>query len=343
MTSDQSTMRAAVLTRCGEPLDVMRVPRPVAGPGQIRVRLLACGVCHTDVHIWMGESVPRPAPTPFVMGHEGVGVVDAIGDGVNGWAVGDRAGVPWIHDTCCICDECAGGHESFCQRHRAHGFSVPGAFAEYVVCDARFAVPLPPESDPVATAPVMCAGITAFGAVKRAGLESGQRCIIFGCGGLGLYAVQIASRLGIEVLAVDRDPAKLAIARNWGAMEAETVDASLAGRLAAKDSKYHACINFAPSTATWGAMVAGIRPRGKIIAAAMVFEPVPLVQEWLTATGVEITGTSVGTREEMRNLVAMHAERPLEAIVETIDLNGLSAALVALKAGQAKGRFVVRF
>lgn len=343
VTLDTSTMRAAVLSNCGEPLDVMSVSRPVAGPGQILVRLLACGVCHTDVHIWMGESAPAHAPTPFVMGHEGVGLVDAIGPGVTDWAVGDCAGVPWIHDTCGICDECLSGYESFCQHHRAHGFNVAGAFAEYVVSDAQFAVALPSGIDPVATAPIMCAGITAFGAIKRAGLQAGQSSIIFGCGGLGLYAVQIASRLGISVLAVDRDVAKLAIARSYGAVEVEIADSELPARLAAKEAKYHACINFAPSAATWDAMVAGIRPRGKIIAAAMVHESVPLIQEWLTATGVEITGTSVGTREEMRQLIAMHAERPLASTVETITLDDVSSALVALKNGQAKGRFVVKF
>ena len=343
MTSHTQTMRAAVLGRYGEPLDVTSVPRPVAGPGQVLVRLQACGVCHTDVHIWRGESVPPHAPSPFVMGHEGVGRIEAIGEGVSNWAIGDRAGVPWIHDTCCRCDECLDGHESFCQHHRAHGLNVPGAFAEYVVCDARFAVALPEAIDPAATAPLMCAGITAYGAVKRAGLKAGENAIVFGCGGLGLYAVQIASRRGVKVLAVDRDPAKLEIARRYGAAETGIADGDLPSRLAAKGEKYHACINFAPTTATWDAMVAGVRPRGRIIAAAMVFQPVPLIQEWLTATGVVITGTSVGTRQEMRELVAMHAKQPLETAVETIRLDEVSDALVTLEKGQSKGRFVISF
>lgn len=343
MTLNTSTMRAAVLTGYGKPLDVTSVPRPIAGPGQILVRLQSCGVCHTDVHIWRGESVPPRAPAPFVMGHEGIGCVEAIGDGVSGWSVGDLAGVPWIHDTCCHCDECLDGYESFCQQHRAHGLNVPGAFAEYVACDARFAVVLPSNIDPMTTAPVMCAGITAYGAVKRAGLKAGDSCAIFGCGGLGLYAVQIASRLGVRVLAVDRDPAKLEIARRYGATETEVADGDLPARLAAKSEKQHACINFAPTTATWDAMVAGIRPRGRIIAAAMVFEPVPLIQEWLTATGVVVTGTSVGTRQEMRELIAMHAAQPFETIVEAIKLEGVSDALIALEQGQSKGRFVIDF
>jgi propanol-preferring alcohol dehydrogenase len=295
------------------------------------------------VHIWKGEVLPPEAPSPFVLGHEGVGVVQAVGEGVTGWEAGDHAGVPWLHDTCCHCDECNDGYESFCQHQRAHGLNVPGAFAEYVVADARFAVPLPAGLDPVATAPVMCAGVTAYGAIRRAMLRAGESAIVFGCGGLGLYAVQIAARMGVKVLAVDRDPAKLEIARRYGAAEVEIADAGLPERLAGRQVKYHACINFAPTTATWEAMVAGIRPRGRIIAAALVSKPVPLIQEWLTATGVIITGTSVGTRQEMQEVVAMHAENPLENEIMEIGLTEASGALAALEKGEAKGRFVIRF
>lgn len=336
-------MRAAVLSRHGAPLEVMNVPRSVAGPGEILIRLQACGVCHSDVHIWRGDVQAPETPSPFVLGHEGVGVVEALGDGVSGWSVGDHAGVPWLHDTCCHCDECSDGQESFCQHQRAHGLNVPGAFAEYVVADARFAVSLPDGLDPIATAPVMCAGVTAYGAIRRALLQKGERAIVFGCGGLGLYAVQIAARLGIDVLAVDRDPAKLELANHYGAAQIEVADSGLPARLAGSAAKYHACINFAPTTATWEAMVAGIRPRGRIIAAALVSQPVPLIQEWLTATGVIITGTSVGTRKEMREVVALHAERPLENAIDIIRLEDVSEALVALEQGRAKGRYVISF
>jgi propanol-preferring alcohol dehydrogenase len=336
-------MRAAVLTEHGKPLQVTDVPRPRPGPGQILVRLQACGVCHSDVHIWKGDVLPPHAPSPFVLGHEGVGIVEELGDGVSGWAIGELAGVPWLHDTCCRCDECLDEMESFCQHQRAHGLNVPGAFAEYVVADARFAVPLPAGMDPVAAAPIMCAGVTAYGAIRRANLVAGESCVIFGCGGLGLYAVQIASRLGVDVTAVDRDPAKLELANAYGARSIEIADGGLADRLAARNPKVHAVINFAPTTATWAAMVAAIRPRGRIVAAALVSEPVPLSQEWLTGTGVTITGTSVGTRAEMREVVAMHAESPLENELAIIDLEHASDALLALEEGRAKGRFVIKF
>lgn len=336
-------MRAAVLTRYGEPLEIRTVPRPVAGPGQLLVRLEACGICHSDVHIWKGDVRPPEAPSPFILGHEGVGIVAAIGDGVEGWAIGDHAGVPWLHDTCLHCDECLDGQESFCQHQRAHGLNVPGGFADYVVADARFGVPLPTGVDPVATAPVMCAGVTAYGALRRAGVTAGERVAIFGCGGLGLYAVQLARRLGADVLAIDRDPAKLEHAAGYGANWTELVDADLPDRLRQRTDKFHAVINFAPSPATWQPMTAAVRPRGRIVAAALVSEPVPLNQEWLTGTGVTITGTSVGTRREMGEVVAIHAEKPLRNPIEEISIEHASRALENLEQGKAGGRFVIRF
>ncbi len=283
-------MKAAVMTAHSEPLSVTCVEVPQPGEGQILIKLRACGVCHSDVHIWKADFVPPEAPSPFILGHEGVGTIIALGAGVTGWDVGDPVGVPWLHDTCGRCNECLDEAEPFCQHQRAHGLHVPGAFAEYVVADTRFAVALPAEMDPVTTAPIMCAGVTAYGAIRRAGLKAGETCAIFGCGGLGLYAVQIATRLGARVLAIDSSPTKLEIARRYGAEWIDLADAGLVERLAGYDPKFHICINFAPTTATWDAMVAAVRPRGRIVAAAMVSKPVPLNQEWLTATGVTITG-----------------------------------------------------
>ncbi|MCB1448039.1 MAG: alcohol dehydrogenase catalytic domain-containing protein [Rhizobiaceae bacterium] len=336
-------MRAAVLAAFGRPLEIRSVPRPAAAPGQLLVRLRACGICHSDVHIWRGEVRPPEAPSTFILGHEGVGVVEAVGAGVEGWSAGDAVGVPWLHDTCMQCEECLDGHESFCQHQRAHGLNVPGGFAEYVAADARFAVPLPPGVDPVATAPVMCAGVTAYGAIRRAGLQPGEGLAVFGCGGLGLYAVQIAERMGVDVLAIDRDPAKLDHAGFYGASGMELADAGLADRLAGRRDRRHAAINFAPTTATWDAMIACIRPRGRIVAAALVSEPVPLSQEWLTGTGVTITGTSVGTRREMSEVVALHARQPLRNPIEEIGLEDASQALEMLESGRANGRYVIRF
>lgn len=333
-------MRAAVLAGHGADLALMRVPRPRPGPGQILVRLEASGVCHSDVHIWQGAVRPSVPPQPFILGHEGVGEVVAVGDDVDDWRIGERAGAAWIHDTCGSCAECLSGHESFCQNHRAHGLNVPGTFAEYVVADARFAARVP-EGDAAALAPLMCAGLTALGAIDRAGLRAGECCAVFGCGGLGQYAVQLAHRRGAEIIAVDRDPAKLAASRQNGA--GRTLDAGDAGAVAALAASADVCINFAPTSATWAPMLTMIRPRGRLIAAAMVADPVPLNQEWLTASGVTITGTSVGTRAQLAALMREQAERPFDSVVTEITLDQATEALRALHEGVSPGRFSIRF
>jgi alcohol dehydrogenase, propanol-preferring len=335
-------MRAAVLVRTGQPLQLRGVPRPVPGSGQILVRLESCGVCHTDLHVWSGSAVPANRPDGLILGHEGVGRIAEVGSGVAHLQAGMLVGVPWLHDTCGHCTECLAGHESFCQAHRAHGFDVHGAFAEYVVVDQRFAVPLDERVDTLQTAPLMCAGITAYGAVKKARLGPGMTCAIFGCGGLGQYAIQLARRCGATVIALDLSDSKLSAAHDLGADHTIRMDGEAIGRLKAIGGA-EACINFAPSTATWAAITAAIKPRGRIIAAAMVSEPVPLNQEWLTATGVEITGTSVGTRLEMRELMRIHDAHPLAADIRPIRLEDINDGLVALSRGQVSGRLVINF
>ncbi len=324
------TMLAATLKAYGKPLEIGMVARPEPASNQILIKLEASGVCHTDVHVWKGGLRPAANPSPFVLGHEGVGRVVTLGAGVSDWRVGDRAGAAWIHNTCGVCDECAAQEESFCQTHNAHGFNVPGTFAEYVLADAQFAARLP-EGDAALLAPLLCAGLTAYGALKRAELKAGETVAIFGCGGLGLYAVQLARRMGVQVIAVDRDPLKLELAKNYGAETATPL------------STAHVCINFAPTTATWDQMLAMIRPRGRIISAAMVPEPVTLNQEWLLSTGVRIMGTSVGTRVQMAELLKIHAEKQLIGAVTRIGLTDVTQALEALESGTSKGRFCVEF
>ena len=332
-------MRAAVMNGFGQPLRLVDLPVPQPGPGEILIKLLASGVCHSDVHVWMGESVANPPPDPFILGHEGVGVVVALGDGVTDWKIGDRAGAAWLHDTCGVCDLCRSGNESFCANQRAHGYHVPGTFAEYVVAKAAFAARLP-AGDAADLAPLMCAGLTAFGAVERAAVRHGETCAIFGCGGLGLYAVQMAARRGARVVAVDSDPEKLKIAARMGAAVTLHSSSDLADSWPASEQA-HATINFAPTTRTWDAMRSATRPLGRIVAAAMVSEPVPLVQEWLTWTGVTITGTSVGTRVQMDELMKMQADTPFHGEIERITLEDVSGALQALHDGKAKGRYCV--
>ena len=337
-----ATMRAMVLDEPGHPLRAVELPVPRPGEGEVLVRLLACGVCHTDVHIRDGSIRPAHLLHPLVLGHEGVGRVVALGQGVTQDLLDALVGLPWIHDTCGTCRECLGGHESFCQNQRATGFTVHGAYAEYAVAKARFAARLPDGTDPVTAAPLLCAGLTAFGGVRRARLEPGHRVAIFGCGGLGLYAVQIARRAGAEVIAIDVNDDKLVQARRFGAHTTFRAHPGTGAEIAASGG-VDAIINFAPTPATWPAMVQAVRPLGRIVAAAIVPDPVSLNQEWLTLTGVEVTGTSVGTRLELQDLLRIHDREPFLADITPVRLSDANLALDALEMGRVAGRQVIDF
>ena len=335
-------MRAMVLRAPGQPLEMAELPIPEPGPGEVLVRLQACGVCHTDVHIRAGTVASADMPSGLILGHEGVGRVVACGAGVDPALQGEMVGMPWIHDTCQSCPECLSGHESFCQRQRANGFSVHGAYAEYMVADAAFVARVADNLDPMAAAPLMCAGLTAFGGVTRARLTPGSRVAVFGSGGLGLYAVQIARRAGAEVFAVDVSAAKLEQAKRCGADHVLIAGGETGEEIKAAGG-VDAVINFAPTPATWPAMLAAIRPLGRIVSAALVSEPVPVSQDWLTLTGVEITGASVGTRLQLQDLLRMHAREPFLSELTPVRLEEVNVALDALEAGRVNGRQVINF
>jgi alcohol dehydrogenase, propanol-preferring len=329
-----STMRAALLEAPGAPLVVRDVNIPQPGAGQLLVKLEACGVCHTDVHVWERGSADARAPMPLILGHEGIGRVAALGTGVEDWSIGARAGLAWIHDTCGHCRDCSEGFESFCQTQRAHGYTVHGGFAEYALADARFAARIDDAADPISSAPLMCAGLTAYGALETGCVDANTRCAVIGCGGLGMYAVQLAVRRRASVFVFDTSEDKLARAVGHGAKRGSTNEFK---------AGIDTVINFAPTPKTWPLMTELVRPRGMIVAAALVSDPVPLNQEWLTATGVSVTGTSVGTRRQMDDLLVIHRKAPLACETKSIKLKDVTQGLRDLRDGNVSGRLVIDF
>ena len=337
------TMRAAVLPGPGSALEMRALPVPEPGPGELLLKLEACGVCHTDLHVRQGQEPIAEEALPLTLGHEGIGRLVAAGPQTRGrFAAGARLGLPWIHDTCLACRECLTGFESLCQACRAHGYDVNGAFADYALVKEAFAVPIPEALDPLAAAPLLCAGVTAQGAVRKAELGPDKLCAVFGCGGLGQYAIQLAKLSGARVAAIDREPAKLEEARRLGADHTFLADED-PGESLARLGGADACLNFAPSAAVWPAITAAIRPRGWIVSVAMVAEPVPLSLEWLTFNGVRITGTAVGGRQELQDILALAARHPLRVPIEPAALEEAELALDRLAKGQVAGRSVIDF
>src|SRR5262245_6884075 len=210
------TMKAAVVHALGQPLSIDEVAVPTPGPGEILVKIMATGVCHTDLHAAAGDWPVKPSP-PFIPGHEGTGTVAAVGQGVTALREGDRVGVAWLHDACGTCEYCTSGWETLCESQHNSGYSVNGSFAEYTIGAAMYVGRLPERLDFAAAAPILCAGVTTYKGIKEAEVRPGEWLAISGIGGLGHLAVQYAKAMGLYVVALDVSEDKLALARTLGA------------------------------------------------------------------------------------------------------------------------------
>jgi propanol-preferring alcohol dehydrogenase len=209
-------MKAAVVNEFGKPLVIEDVPVPTPGAGEILVKVMACGVCHTDLHAAEGDWPVKPS-LPFIPGHEVASVVAALGPGVTDFKLGDPVGVAWLHDACMRCEYCETGWETVCERQHNTGYSCDGGFAEYVVAAAPFAARLPVGVDFAQIAPILCAGVTTYKGLKETEARPGEWVAIFGIGGLGHVAIQYAKAMGLHVAALDIAPGKVALARTAGA------------------------------------------------------------------------------------------------------------------------------
>ena len=259
-----STMKAAVVHEFGTPLVIEDVPVPKPGPGQVLVKVVASGVCHTDLHAVDGDWPVKPK-LPLIPGHEGVGPVAALGAGVTHLKEGDLVGVPWLHDACGHCEYCTTGWETLCEQQHNTGYFVDGGYAEYVLAPADFVGRLPDKTDLVAMAPILCAGVTTYKGLKETEARPGQWVVITGIGGLGHLAVQYAKAMGMHVGAVDVAEEKLALARSLGAeftANAKTEDA-VAKVVKETGGGAHGVLVTAVSPAAFSLAIGMVRPGGR--------------------------------------------------------------------------------
>ncbi|HTY82967.1 MAG TPA: zinc-dependent alcohol dehydrogenase, partial [Silvibacterium sp.] len=220
------TMRAAVVERFGEPFKIREVPVPEPGRGEVLVKIVASGVCHTDVHAADGDWPIKPI-MPLIPGHEGAGIVAAVGAGVTHLKEGDRVGIAWLHSACGHCEFCLSGWETLCPEQKNSGYSVNGTFAEYALGNAEFVGRIPDGLTFKDAAPIMCAGVTTYKGLKQTEARPGDWVVISGVGGLGHVAVQYAKAMGLHVAAVDIGEKKMKLARKLGAeiaVDAREVD-----------------------------------------------------------------------------------------------------------------------
>jgi len=330
-------VKAAVLEAFGEPLALKDVPIPEPGPGEVVVRLEASGLCHTDIHTAHGDW--EAAPTlPLVPGHEGIGIVEAAGEGAAA-AVGARVAVPWLGTACGECELCVAGRENLCARQANTGYSHDGCFAELVRTDARYVVGVPDSVDPVEAAPLTCAGLTTYAAVRAAGTRPGDRLAVFGVGGLGHLAVQYGRIAGAEVVAVDVVPKKLELARELGASHALTADA--APRAIRKLGGADRAIVVAATPVAAQSAFASLKRGGTMVLVALprqgVFE-LPIVPTVLK--GITVVGSIVGTRDDLRRVLELHASGETRVVTETRPLEDVNEAMADVEAGRVLGRVV---
>lgn len=338
-------MRAAVLRQIGGRLAIETVPIPVPGPGQILVRVAACGVCHSDLHAVDGDWTPLPT-LPLIPGHEVTGHVAALGPGVAGFAPGDPVGVPWLWAACGACEACLAGMETICPAAEATGYTQPGGYADYLCAPADFCARLAPGMDLVAVAPILCAGVTTYRGLRRTGARPGQWVCVLGIGGLGHIAVQYARAMGLRVAAVDIAPDKLAEASRLGAELVVDARAGDPGALvrAATGGGCHGALVTAVATQAFEQAPGVLRPGGTVAFIGLPGGDRDMMRASISAlvnAELTLTGSNVGTRADLAEAVDFAARGLVTATVERQPLEAAAAVLDRLRAGTITGRVVL--
>ena len=334
-------MRAAVVRAFGQPLTIEELPIPTPGPGQVLVRVVASGVCHTDLHAASGDWPVRPT-LPFIPGHEGAGYVAAVGPGVTRLTDGDRVGVPWLHSACGTCEYCLTGWETLCPRQANTGYSVNGCFADYVLADANYVGLIPDGLDFATAAPILCAGVTTYKGLKETDTRPGQWVVISGVGGLGHMAIQYAKAMGLHVAAVDVSDDKLVLARTLGA--ALTVNATQQDPVATLQKEIggaHGALVTAVSPVAFTQAIGMLRRGGTCSLVGLppgAFET-PIFDVVLKR--LTVRGSIVGSRMDLAEALQFAADGAVGVAYEPQPLSSINGVFDRLRAGTIQGRVVL--
>jgi len=336
-------MKAAVVRALGEPLVIEDRPDPEPGPGQVRIRLEASGLCHTDIHAAHGDWPVEPQ-TPFVPGHEGVGRVEALGDGVTHLEIGQRVAVPWLGKACGRCQYCLAGWETLCEEQINTGYGCDGAYAEKMTAWADFAQPVPDGIEPRDAAPLTCAGVTTYKALKVADVRPAQLVAISGVGGLGHLAVQYARIAGATVAAIDITDAKLELARELGAdivIDARKEDPA---EVLQRHGGAHTVLVCAVNDAAFQAAYGGLRRGGKLVMVALPADGTVRLPVFDTVLkGISVIGSIVGTRQDLAEVFRLHAAGRTRVISVSRSLETVNDSFDDVLKGVVDARIVFEF
>lgn len=338
------TMQAAQVAQFGQPLVLRELEVPSPGPGRILVKTEACGVCHTDLHAASGDWPLKPA-LPFTPGHEGIGIVSALGAGVTAVKEGDRVGVPWLYSACGHCEFCLQAKEPVCASAEFGGYTRNGGFADYIVADPNYVAHIPARLSARGAAPLICAGITSYKGLKETSARPGEWVVVSGVGGLGHLAVQYAKAMGLHVCAVDVSEGKLEHARRLGADA--VVDAAVGDPVAAvrqvTGGGAHGVLITAPSLPAFRQGVGMTRKHGTCVLVGIPPGEFPTPLFDVVANCITIRGSFVGNRRDMAEALAFAADGAVKADIELQPLSAINQVFERLARGEVPSRVVLDF
>lgn len=330
---EDRAMRAMVLENVGRPLQLQDIPVPKPGPGQVLLKVGACGICRTDLHIFDGE-LPRP-DLPLIMGHEIVGEVTRLGAGVHGLEKGQRVGIPWLGHTCGRCRYCLDGQENLCDHAVFTGYQRNGGYAEYAVADARYCFPMPGPMTDEQAAPLLCAGLIGYRAYRLAGRV--RRLGLYGFGAAAHILLQVARYQGAEVFAFTRprDDRKQVFARKLGAVWA-------GGSEDSPPELLDAAIIFAPAGKLVPLALQAVRKGGRVVCAGIHMSEIPALPYRILWEERQIISVANLTRRDGEEFLTLAPRIPIRTSTDTLALEDAGRGLERLRAGDVRGALVLR-
>nr|NLD41624.1 zinc-dependent alcohol dehydrogenase [Actinomycetales bacterium] len=335
-------MKAAVVPQFKAPLEIRELDTPEPGPGQVLVRIEASGLCHTDIHAAHGDWPVKPK-MPLIPGHEGVGVIEKVGPAVDEAMIGMRVALPWLGKACGACRYCIGGFETYCQSPQYMGYTIDGGYAEYTIGYASHVVPVPEGVSAFDAAPIACAGVTTYAALKAARPLPTEKALVVGIGGLGHLGLQYARVFGCETIAADVSDEKLDLALDLGADHVVDSRGNLGEQVAALGGADIALVTV-PSPAVMAAAREALNPRGRLVLVGLPADnqlTLPVFETVLR--GISVQGSLVGTRNDLAECYALHALGRTRVIAEGRRLEDVNECFDEVLAGKVPARLVFEF
>jgi propanol-preferring alcohol dehydrogenase len=315
------------------PLSLSEVPTPGPSQGEVLVRVNACGICRTDLHVTEGELPPKKQPV--IPGHQVVGIIEQLGPGASLYPIGTRVGIPWLHRTCGVCEYCRSGRENLCNAPLFTGYSVDGGFAEYTVAPEAFVYPIPDGFGDLQAAPLLCAGIIGFRCLRLSGIARGGNLGIYGFGAAGHVCIQVARHWGCHVFVCTREEKHRALALELGAVWAGSATEKPPERL-------DASIIFAPAGELVPPALEALKKGGVLVLGGIYMSPIPSFSYNLLYQERSIRSVANNTREDGRDFLRIAAEIPVRTKIQLFPFTEANQALNSLKHDSVRGAAVLQ-